>query len=236
VFEYWDEHDNHYNSFRTDLKAPVQIPLFLCKPCVEVLSDFERITKLRRLTIRGNSAIAQIWREAINSSCENSDAYEPVTPNLTKAEKKMRRSKHFRVKPKVSSEVSIKLACSGIESKIYRDDLTVDQSVKNSKKGFKSSVNTDDIDEFVYTNNLSMIKGMHEHLYQDYKLLLDRALGLSGYAKDLKHTNETFTFYNEFSMTDMGLSLEILDMIVQEVNVSRQQYCKRGEFILKFYQ
>jgi hypothetical protein len=186
------------------------------------------------LVIRGNSAIAQVWREAINSSCENSSAYEPINNNLTKSEKKMRRSKHFRVRPKVSSDVSIKLACSGIESKIYRDDLTVDQSVKNSKKGFKSTANTDDIDKFVYTNTLSRIDGVHEHLYEDYKLLLDRALELSGYTKDLKHTNETFSFYNEFSMTDIGLSLEILDMIVQEVNVSRQQYCRRGEFILKF--
>jgi hypothetical protein len=113
--EYWNEHDNHYNSFRTDLKAPVQVPLFLCKPCVESYSDLDRILRLRHLIIRGNSAIAQIWREAINSSCENSSAYEPIVSNLTKSEKKMRRSKHFRVRPKVSSEVSIRLACSGIE-------------------------------------------------------------------------------------------------------------------------
>jgi hypothetical protein len=232
--EYWEAHDAHFNSLRTDLKAPVQVPLFICKPCSDEISDFSRIEKLRRLTIRGSSAIGQAWREAINYACENSSAYEPISEKLTKEERKVRRSRHFRVRPKIPLSASIRLACSGVESKIHSDDITVVQSVANSKKGFKSDVRTDDIEEFVYMNKLSAGHNQHEHLFTDYSQLLDRSLELSGYSKDLKHTNETFSFYDAFRRTDFGISLEILDMIVQEVNISRQQYCKRGEFILKF--
>jgi hypothetical protein len=153
--------------------------------------------------------------------------------DAVKGNKEIRR-RHFRVKSKMSSDDKVKLATVGIESRKYKEDSVVDAIYQEKRKGFVSSVEVSDIDAFVRKFQLEDMKTEFQGLFDDTDELIDKSMEL---LKETKRSvgvaTDCFSFFDDFSYSNLGIALEILENIIEEVNISRSQYCSSGEFVLK---
>jgi hypothetical protein len=230
---YWKEHDSHPNTARNDQKAVVQLPFFCAKfrSAEDDLRD--ELSDLSRCTITQDRAHSRLWCSCLSWASQNLSSVIPeeVSSNMAAGEKKRRRAKHFRVKSRIKVEDEIKLATVGIESKKYKQDSIVQSIIEEKSKGFVSDCWVNDINCFISDFEFISVKNT---FIEDGLELYDRALSLmEDSSVNNKFTSETRAFYEEFANTNLGLALDTVDYIVQEVNISRQQYCNSGEFILK---
>jgi hypothetical protein len=230
--EYWKAHDSHHNTNRNDSKAVVQAPLLVAKTR-ENFDPHQSLHEICSLNITSDRAHSRLWISCLNWASRNTDSVYPeaIDHDTDGFVKKKRRAKHFRVKSKVSLEDEAKLATVGIESKRYKGDAVVQSLIDEKSKGFVSSCWTDDITNFI--SDFKFTERVNPFI-EDPLDLYDRALELTCDPSVYnKFTSESRSFYESFANTNLGVALDTLDYIVQEVNISRQQYCNSGEFILK---
>jgi hypothetical protein len=242
ISKYWKAHDGHYNSSRTDKKACIQLPLFVAKLDLNEFSNHDRLSSLLRLRINPTRAHSRLWLASLEWASQNfDDAFADLVilpdlePTSEKSDiQKKRRRKHFRVKPTISEDDKVKLATVGIESRKFRDDSIVQSLIDEKSKGFSSSVDVSDIDRFVKSFKVKELEWDFSPLFSDLETLHSRALEIMNQGSTYnKFTDDSTGFVDRFSRSNLGVALEQLDYIVQEVNISRQQYCNSGEFILK---
>jgi len=242
ISKYWKEHDEHPNSNRCDAKAVVQLPLFVCRLDSESKTTAQKVIELGKLRITSDRAHSRLWISCIDWASKN---IEESFLDLPKEEDgrpsvlddtfiKTRRRKHYRVKPSMKEDDKVKLATVGIESRKYREDSVVQSVISEKSKGFLSKSPVDDIDRFVQKFRLRSMGGKFEPMFSDISDLYERALEVMNEESIYnKFSDDSRQYFDSFNDTNLGVSLEILENIVQEVNISRQQYCNAGEFILK---
>jgi hypothetical protein len=239
--DYWGKHDGHFNTGRSDTKAAIQLPLFVSSMSEERLTIQQRLQQLREFNISPTRAHSRLWIASIENMIANMESsYSESLSFVTEAgsseklDDKSRRRRQFRVKPKITHDDKCKLASVGIESRKFREDATVNSIIQEKRKGFNSSTNTDDIDKFISKFSLVSMDGSHSDLFEDESRLYDRAMELvSDSSAYNQFSDDVRDFVNRFSDSNIGIALEILDMIIGEVNISRQQFCNSGEFVLK---
>lgn len=139
--DYWKEHDDHFNSGRTDCKAAVQLPVFVAKVVTSDIPVVERMSRLRELNIIQTRSHSRLWSACIANMIDNiKDIYSESLNTVTedgfseKLDSKSRRRKQFRVKPVITADDKVKLASVGIESRKYREDATVNSIIQEKEK------------------------------------------------------------------------------------------------------
>jgi len=218
-------HDNHFNSCRKDMKAVVQMPFFVAR----IRTNTEQLSSISDLqcSIDPVDSLSRLWVNCSISSTKVRENYSLAEENLSS------KYKRYRVRPDITKDDKVSLAVSGIEGKKHSESQVVQDLTAKARKGFLMSVETSDIDNFISKNHFS---GDHELLSteDDLMILFDKATQMSKTNhKYPRHTQNNLLFLEKIMKSDIGRASEILSTIVEELNLSRSQFCKSGEFILK---
>jgi hypothetical protein len=123
----------------------------------------------------------------------------------------------------------------GIEpSKSFKESLAFQEHRRISKEGFSLSCVINDINDFVNGNHLQDFSE-DDLEYEEVSELIHKAESLNNEQIFSSHViSDVKSFFINFRKTRIGCMLRFLSNLMEEVNVSRLQFCKHREFILKF--
>lgn len=223
------EHDSHYNSQRLDDKSPIQLPFVVIKNrSGSDLNDHHKSIRELQPFIEQSDSLSRLWYNSIIHASTNSDRF------MKASESNVRKNNRFRVKPKIDSSDKRELALSGLEAKTFQKDEILNELLEKTHFGFKLNCRTDDIDYFMNMQLLKTIEMSSTERTESLDALLDKAQTLyDPRCLSPGFTDDHRVFVKTFSETILGNALELISIISEEINLSRSQYCRKGEFILK---
>jgi hypothetical protein len=224
VNRYKREHEEHYLTKRTDLKAPCQIPFAIVEHRSVDNAEYHLEDLMDLQTqILPEDTMTRLWNKAVMFAAENKERF---LPGIDK-------SKKFRVKVALDPDDWMNLAVSGIQAKTWSKHDRVAPEMEVGRRGFRLGCPTGDIDSFITQNHFERIEGPSGN-DEDVFDLMKKAMELAG--TDTKYPDyslDFLSFTRSFYETKLARGLETISRIAEELNLSRQQFCKRDEFILK---
>nr|QQX28932.1 RNA-dependent RNA polymerase [Soybean thrips associated tenui-like virus 1] len=228
---------------RSDMKAVVQVPLLIQIPNSEILmSEDLRRDDFLSTVIDSDDATLNAWIQACFDRHYNTDDItldgeialahiEPKDQFWTTEKLKPLRSKFKRVKVKLSINDSIDLAKLGVQASKYKQDIRVQAYRKAKSAPFSKYTNTDDIQNFIDHECISIESQLLEPLVRDFSLnsIIKRAQDVHNF-EDSK-TLRDLSF--EFLRTKIGRYCSLISDIGTEIAVSLPQNCQKDEYIMK---
>jgi len=230
---YFHDHDSHtISTLEFSDKAPIQIPFFLAS--INDKKSHEKKQSFSNLRISAVCSLSRLWNKVLSEESEwrpfemnKEDLIKNAEMNLSSSDK-ITKLKRFRVKPSLTKIDRENLMQSGIEpSKDYKESSQNKNQKMLSKQGFKLNSDVQDITDFVEGNHLNLLSGVDVE-YEAVESLISKAEELSGedfYSSPI--VNDVKKFWTDFRTTKIGRALSIMSRIVEEVNLSRLQFCKK---------
>jgi hypothetical protein len=243
----WD--NSNCRSIHTEInKSFIQLPLLVPLTPPEDRRDFE----LDPYDITGNSFMERIWKKALFSRKSApygmfNTAKEQVENNLNlsmmdKEQYKKAVSVHKRERGRIqmdfNSEEKAELATKGVFGKSMRKLQSVISHKEESRKPFHRKCFTGDVDHFMERMGLDLLN----ELCYGWDILKDRHRKIYDLGKEgpnsigkqnVEFSQDAEHFMDFFLKSKLGASLTVLDMILDEINVSINQHCTAKQFIIK---
>jgi len=228
------------NECRSDKKAPIQLPFFRVKR-ISFKDDWQMMTFSDQLP---NNVMGRVWKSAVLASAHKYELFlkQDKEKTIAKAlmsgdeysrrEDRRERRKYHRCILDLAAEDREYLSLHAFQAKKFKDRVASAMFKKNQKKPFSPFCDVSDIDGF-FLKMMSLLKKNPVAGSCNFVRNKTMALRLASKAifKDDLHMAEIFV--EEFENTVIGQSLSLFNLIIEEINVSMQQFCKKDEVIIK---
>lgn len=145
-----------------------------------------------------------------------------------------RRSEMFTFTAKLSADEKLEAAHHGVGGKRFKKDPSVKINRVRSKMPMSPDVRTDDIDTFLYAENMRVMssKAKFCHINKNVDDLILKAEELSG-GKNYVLQSQNKKLITQVESSEFMQSMQIISEIIEEINYSRNHYCNPREFIVK---
>jgi len=157
---------------------------------------------------------------------------EQITPNFIEpGEADPLRNKRGRVGLHLSDLDRYQMLKRGVQGKRMKDTDIARENAYEQKSPFDMSVKTEDIDKFINESIFDLMQ--HNTATWDVVMNVARPLHDMARMNADGGNRKARSFITNFYNTKLGSALGLMDLILQEVNASLNQFCTTDEFVLK---
>lgn len=183
--------------------------------------------------VAGKGGLYEAWSLASDYAFNHPESFiEPKDlATMTPKEHRIHRNKYMRVDLRYLSESSLEeLALQGLWAKKRRNQDLMKLRKQLNKRPVHPDCITKDVDDFI-RNNLKMTELSSDITLEPFRKSYNAAKEHLTTMPDITTKIEDFISY--FSMTSIGQNSALIGLISEELNLSLNQFCKKGHCVLK---
>lgn len=232
---------------RIDEKAPIQTPFFVPQVSPGTESWNNPMTVIYETE---DHPLIRLWKTAVSSADRQSENFVEdykdnflsaaiqnrlSKENKTKEEKKRMRQYH-RIKVDFSPGDEFYFYEKGLRAKKMKGHPLLETQKGAKKEPFSMFTETKDIEEFIDKTIFKLLEDSGENwdlVMKEIKPVYKKARGVWNDGDKRLDLDTASLFAQKFYRTKLAGALSVFSMIMEELNLSLNQFCSSNEYVLK---